>query len=130
MTEFARHTDPSTSHRAAPEDDALTRLQMLVVECLEQHPSGLTVPEIATILSLPRDTVSPRMKTLVAQGRAHDTGFEKIPPRHRRHCIIWCAGLGNAPPPLSRHARMKRALQTIAANGDDVSREVAKAALT
>lgn len=90
---YARNSDPDTSREAA---DSMTpgrlgEIEGRVVAALKAEPFGLTVPEIADALDLPRDTVSPRMKTLVRRGLVEDSGAKKRPDGHKVSCIIWKA---------------------------------------
>lgn len=87
---YARNTDPDTSVEAADAMHGhLGDIEAKVLATLKNDPFGLTVPEIATILDLPRDTVSPRMKALVKRGLIEDSKVKKAPPGHNRSCIIW-----------------------------------------
>ena len=72
----ARHTDPATSQDAA-EQVNVSRLHVLILNRLSAAP--FTVSEIALQLALPRDSLSPRMKTLVSNGLVEDTGESRNP---------------------------------------------------
>ena len=85
----ARHADPSTSHDAAQSLGArhLGELQRLIVAALHQvGPS--TTSEIAAVLDYPRDSISPRMKTLVAMQQVEDSGTKRPGPSGRAQ-IVW-----------------------------------------
>lgn len=88
---YARDSDPSTSHDAADSlsEPVLTDLQLKVVDILRAEPFGMTVPDIANRLNLPRDTISPRMKPLVESGVVVDSGLKARPAGHTRMCILW-----------------------------------------
>ena len=89
----ARDSDPVTSHEAAASltESDVGRLYSLILNVLRRCPTGLTVPEIAERVQLPRDTVSPRMRPMQADGLVHATG-KRIPPGHTRSCFVWKAG--------------------------------------
>lgn len=92
MTGRARSSDPSTSFAAAMAIDGEreTRLERLVLDTLRAAlPGGLTVPEIADANHIDRDTISPRMKSLLAKGLIFNTGHKAIPPGKNRKCIVW-----------------------------------------
>lgn len=90
---YARNTDPDTSVEAADAmKDHLGEIEGQVYRLLKADAIsdfGLTVPEIAMALKLPRDTISPRMKALTKRGLIEDSGAKKVPPGHNRSCIIW-----------------------------------------
>lgn len=88
---WARRTDPETAHAAAAAltTEALARLQRLVCDALAEHPEGLTTTEIAAIGGLPRDSISPRMRTLTEGGLVADSGARRVPAGKRRSSIVW-----------------------------------------
>lgn len=65
---LARTTDPETSQHAANQVDT-TKLENLITLLLQgAGPSGLTTKEMAAKSKLPRDSISPRMKSLIKKG--------------------------------------------------------------
>ncbi len=88
---LARRSDPKTSHDAAESlgEVALSDLQAKIVAVLRGHPFGLTVPDIARLLELPRDTISPRMTPLVDLNMIIRTEDTCRPQGHTRQCTIW-----------------------------------------
>lgn len=89
---WARHTDPDTAHDAADAlagSEALARLQRFVCAKLVEHPEGLTTAEIAALGGLPRDSISPRMRTLADVQLVADSGERRVPAGKRRKAIVW-----------------------------------------
>ena len=88
---WARNNDPETARAAAASlsSEALARLQKLVCDTLAVHPEGLTTTEIAVENGLPRDSISPRMKTLIASNRVVNSGQTRVPAGKRRRSIVW-----------------------------------------
>ncbi len=76
---LARVTDPDTSHAAAKAVN-VNPLQMAILEQLNEYSQiGLTMSEIATATGKPRDSLSPRMKALIAAELALDSGNRRAP---------------------------------------------------
>lgn len=68
MTARARNTDPSTSKVAAASltNTELNKLHEVILGHLKKAGrKGLTAVEIADLSGIPRDSLSPRMKTLI-----------------------------------------------------------------
>ena len=79
---LARRTDPDTSHVAALTVDA-NRLERLVAALLQEHPDGLIVKEIASLLDIDKWSISPRMKPLEEKGLVQRTADR------RDRSIVW-----------------------------------------
>jgi Helix-turn-helix domain len=89
---WARNSDPDTAHAAADAlsgSEALARLQKRVCTTLAAHPEGLTTTEIARLVGLPRDSISPRMKTLAEGQFVEDSGERRVPVGKTRSSIVW-----------------------------------------
>lgn len=90
---YARNSDPDTSHAAADamEDEGhATRLQRLIVDHLKKCGArGATTGEMAVDLGIPRDTLSPRMQTLVRKNRVVETNERRTAPGGTRMQIVW-----------------------------------------
>jgi DNA-directed RNA polymerase specialized sigma24 family protein len=85
----ARRTDPETSHAAAVQLDA-EALEERVLDCVRGSGIwGLTTEEIADALGIPRDSVSPRMPSLVRRRKVKE--FGRRPNRSGRSAIVWVA---------------------------------------
>lgn len=114
----ARDTDPATSHEAAESitEADVNRLFGLILQVLRASPAGLTVPEIAERVQLPRDTVSPRMRPMQERGLVYAQG-KRIPPGHTRSCLVWKAGSDEDR--LQDHARTTAAAFDGAGVGSD-----------
>ncbi|GAC1392030.1 MAG: hypothetical protein NVSMB31_09840 [Vulcanimicrobiaceae bacterium] len=105
---IVRNHDPLTSHEAAASLDPqkLGDLQRAIVHILTvMGPNGATTSEIALHVKHPRDSVSPRMKTLVKANLAVDSGLKRAGPSGRAQ-TIWMtpsgarlAGIGMLPVP-------------------------------
>lgn len=104
----ARDADPATSHEAAESltESDITRLYGLILGALRESPDGLTVPEIADRLKIPRDTISPRMRPMQGKGYVRCTSEKRIPnlEGHSRGCFVWRAGTSEDNEPLHDHA--------------------------
>jgi hypothetical protein len=89
---WARSSDPDTAHDAASSlsgSEALARLQRHVCKALAAHPEGLTSFEIAELGGLPRDSISPRMRTLADAHLVADSGERRTPAGKTRRAIVW-----------------------------------------
>jgi hypothetical protein len=89
----ARHTDPQTSHNAAAAaaytaQQAKERIKAILGNP-ELSPGGNTAPQIAAIMGVPRDFISPRFKELKKARIIFDTGRRRTPPGGNVRCIIW-----------------------------------------
>lgn len=62
----ARATDPATSHEAAAKV-RVSKRERQILTWLSMVPDGMTASSIAFKLNVGRDSVSPRMKGLVAK---------------------------------------------------------------
>ena len=82
-----RHADPLTSVRAAEKVNT-TALEAGVVGCLKAH-GPQTSTEIADILRLSRDSISPRMRPLALRGLVEDSGARRSPYEGTRKQIVW-----------------------------------------
>jgi hypothetical protein len=92
MTGYARNTDPGSSHEAAGMIDA-SRLQLLVVQALNDTKIPMTSLAIAKHLNIPVWSISPRMKPLENLG--HIVCVGSLPAlnssgriRNLRHYVI------------------------------------------
>jgi len=81
---LARRTDPETSKAAAKSVDA-TELESLVYGALA---TPRTAHELAEVLDLPLNTVSPRTAPLRAKGLIKDSGARREGPSGRKS-IVW-----------------------------------------
>jgi predicted ArsR family transcriptional regulator len=86
----ARNTDPETSHDAA-EAVNLNRLQNAILGFLDGAGfRGATCGEMAQALGIPRDSLSPRMRTLEAYHLVIETAIRRKLPGGRPQ-IVWLA---------------------------------------
>lgn len=85
---LARRTDPATSHAAA-RGVHVTNRQAQVLRILHANPAGLTNSEIAECARLPRDSVSPRIPSLLVQGLVADSYVRRQPGAQLRAQIVW-----------------------------------------
>lgn len=77
MTEFARNTDPATSHAAAQSID-ITYLEGKVLEGIQSFPgAGATQDDLVSKLGLASNTITPRFKTLLDKGVIYADGARK-----------------------------------------------------
>ena len=67
----ARSTDPQTSHDAAAvATRKLQKLERLIITQINKYEwTGLTTKELSEFTGVARDSLSPRMKRLVADGK-------------------------------------------------------------
>ena len=87
----ARTTDPATSHAAAfGIEKKVTKLQGIIVDCLRSSYAGATTGEMSIALGIPRDTLSPRMRTLEKMGMVMETDEVRALPGGRSQ-IVWKA---------------------------------------
>lgn len=86
---FARREDPDTSHEAAKHmrGKRSAILKFKACEHLARAPDGLTASEIADRAGCARDSMSPRMKDLVKEGRVVDTGTTRTVHGHRAQTV-------------------------------------------
>lgn len=82
----ARNSDPETSHAAAASLD-IPRMSAIALGAIRNSPVGLTSSEIADVVGLPRDSISPRIKPLVKKGFVVAAG--KRPGPTGRQQIVW-----------------------------------------
>jgi len=84
---LARTSDPSTSHEAAARvRPNVQKLEALVLNIVRRYGNyGATTREIAKILKMDRDTISPRIKPLRIKRylKAHPAG------KRRGHSTVW-----------------------------------------
>lgn len=87
---YARSGDPGTSHAAAESmrGAEATRMESFVLEALKLE--SMTTHEIAASSGLPYESVTPRIKPLVAKGLVVDSG-ERREGRSGRKSIVWRA---------------------------------------
>jgi hypothetical protein len=92
MNAYARNTDPDSSHDAAAGVD-VTKLQLLVIQALNETKVPMTSLSIAKHLGIPVWSISPRMKPLENLGQVVCVG--SMPAlnssgriRNLRHYII------------------------------------------
>ena len=71
----ARRTDPSTSMVAAKA--SVGCVKAMIVMALTQHPTGLTIAELASATGRKEVSISPRMKGLVAARLVRDSGVRR-----------------------------------------------------
>lgn len=84
---LARNTDPLTSHEAAEQFDAKALVRKILA-ILESFPEGLCCTELAAMIGCGRDSVSPRMPSMVKHGQIEACG-KRIPNGGRVNQIIW-----------------------------------------
>jgi DNA-binding Lrp family transcriptional regulator len=82
---LARTTDPVTSYEAALAM-SLSDLEARVVYTLYLH-GPLTCLAMSTLLDLPRDSISPRMRRLEERGKVRRRGYIKLVGRRRRETL-------------------------------------------
>ena len=82
-----RSTDPETSRAAAESLDLPSLEGVALAAIIKEGP--MTTFEIAAVSGLERDSISPRMKNLVARGLVRDSGEKRIPEGRTRTSIIW-----------------------------------------
>ena len=87
-TQGARHSDPSTSHRAATSIDATT-LEALCLATLRMCRTGMTSEELASAMALPLVTVSPRLRPMANKGLVY--AGQKRHNHSGRQAIVWYA---------------------------------------
>ena len=81
----ARTSDPATSHEAAARV-ALSDLELLTLCVIREAGSkGMTTKEIAAAVSMPRDSISPRIAPLRARGKVEASG------ERRERATVWVA---------------------------------------
>jgi|PlaIllAssembly_1097288.scaffolds.fasta_scaffold00016_10 DNA-binding MarR family transcriptional regulator len=88
----ARRDDPETSQAGREGPDDLARLQRDILYVLHQRPNaGLTTGELALALQTPRDSISPRMRTLEARGLIVATTMKRTLPGGRPQIVWLCS---------------------------------------
>lgn len=94
-TGAARWSDPETSHQAA-ESIEPSHLQGIIMETLAKGPrGGMTTHEIAAACGIGYQTITPRIKPMVAKGWVYDTGERRAwagapgSPPTTRMSIVW-----------------------------------------
>ncbi len=89
---FARRTDPVTSHDAAKAAQRTSKA--LSDQCLtlirKAGERGHTASELAKIIRVPRDSISPRLKPMVVKSLIRDSGVTRK-PKGGREQIVWVA---------------------------------------
>jgi hypothetical protein len=101
----ARGSDPKTSHEAA-ESVKAQPLWGVIAETLVALRTGGTTHEIAAHCGIGYQTITPRMKAMVAKGIVYDTGLRRTwagapgSPATTRKSIVWqLTSLGHVPIP-------------------------------
>lgn len=84
---YVRNTDPQTSRNAAQTVD-LNALEQLTLDALREH-GPMTTHEIAAKVGRERDSISPRMKKLVAAKLVRDSGERRVPEGRSKAAIVW-----------------------------------------
>lgn len=84
----ARIDDPDTSQDGIEGPHDLSKLQNDIVSTLRLHGNGLTCGELAIFLGKPRDSISPRMRTLENHNRIRATELRRSLPKGRPQ-IVW-----------------------------------------
>lgn len=84
-----RHDDPDTSVAAAMSLDA-ARMEAIVLEALRKCDNGGTSRELAEIMGLPGDSVSPRLRPLARKGLIYATSERRV-GKSGRSGIVWKA---------------------------------------
>lgn len=82
---FARATDPEAA-KAAAKSVRVANLEAAVVKALSIRP--MTSMEIAAFLCVSWNSISPRMRPLVAKGKVENSGVTRTIPGHRAQ-IVW-----------------------------------------
>ncbi len=86
-----RNTDPDTSHAAW--DSVEPKAEILrgkVLARVRMSPyGGYTTSELAALLELPRDSISPRIAELRHKGLVFDSGFRRLMLETNRRQIVW-----------------------------------------
>lgn len=83
----ARTDDPDTS-QAGMSPQNIARLQQMIVGALKLHSNGMTCGELALYLDFPRDSISPRMRTLEYHNLIEETTLRRTLPKGRPQ-IVW-----------------------------------------
>lgn len=89
MTALARTADPQTAKDAARSMPVRALFMQIETALALEGDDGLTASELATLLTTPRDSVSPRMKDLVKAGTVRDSGRKRVPAGHSKAQIVW-----------------------------------------
>lgn len=84
---FARTTDPDTAHAAAWSVN-VTALEQRVILVLRNIGYQGTTEEISEASAMPLQSVTPRMRPMVAKGIVRDTGLRKAGNTGRNR-IVW-----------------------------------------
>lgn len=85
---LARHNDPDTSHEAA-KSVSVNRIEKAVLEAFWRSDNGLIAEEIAQILKLPLNTVTPRIAPLVRKGFLVPAGKKKASSGRNQRIHKW-----------------------------------------
>lgn len=89
-----RASDPDTSHAAA-ESINPSALQGVIIQILVEAQTGLTTHEIARLVHIGYQTITPRMKPMRLKGWVYDTGLRRAwkggpgSPATNRLSIVW-----------------------------------------
>ena len=83
--ELVRRSDPDTSKEAAEKVDT-ARLEQMVYETIKKRPS--TSEEVANVLNIPLQSITPRFAPLKRKGFICDTG-EKRPGASGRSRVVF-----------------------------------------
>ena len=106
----ARTEDPRTSHAAATSVlPKIGKRQQQVLDVLADFPDGLTSQGIALCLSLPRDSISPRMKAMCSAGRVKANGTRKA--ERGIESTVWILRAPDDPEPIRNVMSHSEALQ-------------------
>lgn len=80
----------------------MSRAHAQILEALAHSPGGMTDPDLELILRIPANTLRPRRRELVQEGRVRDSGL------NRGGCIVWEIDPEGKPHPGSGDARAPR----------------------
>jgi predicted HTH transcriptional regulator len=83
---YARDTDPDTSQDAA-DSISIQYMEGLVMDAVAKFGAA-TSQEVAAVLSLSRDSVSPRIAALCRKGLMRDSGARRKGPSGR-YSTLW-----------------------------------------
>lgn len=103
---FARRTDPQTSHDAAAHATTKSSERVKkIIRVLQAQPNGATSAEIAHMLGVPRDFISPLMPKLEEKDMVHRTDARRRDAHSKQKQIVWYLGKGTTKRPCHNYRK-------------------------
>lgn len=92
----------------------MSETHMRILSALRASLAGMTDEDLELVLGIEPNTLRPRRRELMMQGKVKDSGLTRM-SRSGKPCVVWCACEEEPQPPVRRGARLALATKPVIA---------------